>query len=293
MFVLYGAGRYILGINRVYSGFWVSLLDVKKRGRGRASSLGDWGRGYRRETSFLDGHRSEMGNSGNSRGFFASLLVWSARFLGVGLMLSVFWVAFFAIIPVPATPLMFLRAGNNALNGQTPIWKKDWVSMDSISPRLQSAVIAAEDARFLEHNGFDFDAIDKALRHNQNQTRRIRGGSTISQQVAKNVFLWPDRSWVRKGIETYFTVLIELLWSKRRILEVYLNVVEFGDGVYGAEAASQAFFKKPAAKLNSPEAALLAAVLPNPRRFLVSRPSGYIRFRQSMIQRRIRSVSIP
>lgn len=234
-----------------------------------------------------------MGNSGGSRGRIASFFVWSARLLALGFVLSVFWVAFFAIIPVPATPLMFLRAGNNALNGQTIIWKKDWVSLDAISPRLQSAVIAAEDTRFLEHSGFDFDAIDKALQYNKRSTRRVRGGSTISQQVAKNVFLWPDRSWVRKGIETYFTVLIELLWSKRRILEVYLNVIEFGDGVYGAEAAAQTYFKKPASKLNASEAALLAAVLPNPRRFLVNRPSGYIRFRQSMIQRRIRTVSLP
>lgn len=156
-----------------------------------------------------------------------------------------------------------------------------------------TAVIAAEDARFLEHHGFDFEAIDKAIRYNSKSTRRIRGGSTITQQVAKNVFLWPSRSWVRKGVEVYFTGLIELMWSKRRILEVYLNVIELGDGVYGAEAAARTYFKKPAAKLNSSEAALLAAVLPNPRRFQVQKPSSYVRFRQMMIQRRMSAVEVP
>jgi len=151
-------------------------------------------------------------------------------------------------------------------------------------------VIASEDWKFFEHNGFDWPAIEKALRHNQ-RSARVRGASTISQQTAKNVFLWPSRSWVRKGLEAYFTVLIEVLWSKDRIMEVYLNVVEFGDGIYGVGAASNIYFHKLPAQLSSSEAALLAAVLPNPRRLLVAHPSPYVRFRQTMIQRRMPLVS--
>ncbi|RYZ68792.1 MAG: monofunctional biosynthetic peptidoglycan transglycosylase, partial [Proteobacteria bacterium] len=163
---------------------------------------------------------------------------------------------------------------------------KDWVPLSEISPKVQNAVVAAGDFRFFEHNGFDWVAIEKALKSNE-RGRKMRGGSTISQQTAKNVFLWPARSWVRKGFEAYFTVLIEWIWGKKRIMEAYLNVVEFGDGIYGVGAASEVFFKKPASKLNSSEAALLAAVLPNPRRFLVAKPSSYTRFRQTMIQRRM------
>lgn len=200
---------------------------------------------------------------------------------------SVVWVALYAVVPVPFTPLMVMRTGEAFVDGKGKWWTHDWVPLRAISPRLQAAVIAAEDARFYFHHGFDFDAIDKAVQYNRRHVRRMRGASTISQQVAKNVFLWPARNWVRKGCEVYFTALIELFWSKRRILEVYLNVVEFGDGVYGAEAAARAYFHKPAVRLGTPEAALLAAVLPNPRRFSVVRPSGYVRFRQGMIQRRM------
>lgn len=189
-------------------------------------------------------------------------------------------------LPVPVTPLMILRIESNLLEGNPiALWYK-WTPMSEISPKVENAVIAAEDFKFFEHNGFDWPAIEKALRHNK-KSQRVRGGSTISQQVAKNVFLWPSRSWIRKGLEAYFTVLIEAFWPKERIMEMYLNVVELGDGIYGVGAASQIFFKKPAAKLNSSEAALLAAVLPNPRLFLVAKPSRYIRFRQTMIQRRM------
>lgn len=218
-------------------------------------------------------------------------MTWVIRSIVGVFLLSVLMVVIYAFVPVPVTPLMMIRSVGGMGESKTGGWKKDWVSLDEISPKLQSAAIAAEDARFLAHNGFDLDAIDKAIRYNNKSTRRIRGGSTITQQVAKNVFLWPSRSWLRKGIEVYFTGLIELLWSKRRILEVYLNVVEFGEGVYGAEAASQMYFKKPAKNLNGNEAALLAAVLPNPHRFLVNKPSGYIRFRQGMIQRRMNAVT--
>ncbi|MCM2281955.1 MAG: monofunctional biosynthetic peptidoglycan transglycosylase [Bdellovibrionaceae bacterium] len=221
------------------------------------------------------------------------LIKWGVRLVVGGFLFSVFSVAVLTVLPIPATPLMLIRSVVALGEGKSPGWKKNWVALEEMSPKLMLAVVAAEDARFLEHNGFDFEAIDKAIRYNQKSTRRIRGGSTITQQVAKNVFLWPSRSWIRKGIEVYFTGLIELMWSKRRIMEVYLNIAEMGDGVYGVEAAARTYFKKPAKKLNSSEAALLAAVLPNPRRFLVQRPSGYVRFRQTMIQRRMSAVTAP
>jgi monofunctional glycosyltransferase len=157
-----------------------------------------------------------------------------------------------------------------------------WVDMDRISPHAAMAVIAAEDQQFPFHYGFDVESIRKAVEKNQ-RSRRVRGASTISQQVAKNLFLWPGRSYVRKGLEAWFTVLIELFWPKERILEVYLNIAEFGKGVYGVEAASRKFFGKPAAKLTRSEAALLAAVLPNPRRLRVDRPSSYVQSRRSWI----------
>lgn len=157
-----------------------------------------------------------------------------------------------------------------------------WVGWSRISKHAGVAVIAAEDQNFPTHHGFDVGSIQQAIDAHE-KGRRLRGASTISQQVAKNLFLWTGRSYVRKGLEAYFTVLIELTWSKRRILEVYLNIVELGDGVFGVEAASQRFYRKPAAKIGPSEAALLAAVLPNPIRFHVSRPSGYVEERRAWI----------
>jgi monofunctional glycosyltransferase len=208
------------------------------------------------------------------------------RLFAAFILLSVALVLVYKWLPIPVTPLMTWRVVENLVEGKPIRLDKRWVPMSQISSRLENAVVAAEDFRFYEHGGFDWVAIEKALKSNE-RGRRMRGGSTISQQTAKNVFLWPSRSWVRKGFEAYFTVLIEWIWGKERIMEAYLNVVELGDGIYGVEAASQAFFKKPAAKLNSSEAALIAAVLPNPRRFLVSKPTPYTRFRQTMIQRRM------
>ncbi len=263
-----------------------------RRGSG-SGSLGAWGRDFGRQADFLNrssaGARSvEIGGARSS--FWRKLVKWGLRLVIGGFVASVFAVAAFTVLPVPVTPLMLIRSVSALGEGKSLTWQKNWVSLDEISPKLVAAVIAAEDSRFLSHNGFDFEAIDKAIRYNSKSTRRIRGGSTISQQVAKNVFLWPSRSWARKGIEVYFTTLIELMWSKRRIMEVYLNVVEMGDGVYGAAAASRSYFRKPVTKLTSSEAALLAAVLPNPRRYVVSKPSGYVRFRQSMILRRMSAV---
>jgi monofunctional glycosyltransferase len=167
--------------------------------------------------------------------------------------------------------------------------RHEWVDSDRLSPHLKLAVIAAEDQLFPRHWGFDVQSINKAWEERQ-RGKRVRGASTLSQQVAKNLFLWSGRSWLRKGLESYLTVLIETLWPKRRILEVYLNVAEFGKGIYGAEAAAQRFFRKPAARLSSAEAALMAAVLPNPIRMKVSAPSRYVRTRQDWILRQMRSL---
>ena len=212
------------------------------------------------------------------KGFFA--------FIITCIILSLMLVVAFRWLPVPVTPLMMNRVVENLFEGRTIAIEYRWVPRSEISDLMENAVIASEDWKFYEHNGFDWAAIEQAMKHNA-KSGRIRGASTISQQTAKNVFLWSSRSWVRKGLEAYFTVLIEALWNKERIMECYLNVVEMGDGIYGVGAASKSYFNKAPAKLSSSEAALLAAVLPNPRRFQVSHPSPYIRFRQTMIQRRM------
>jgi monofunctional biosynthetic peptidoglycan transglycosylase len=165
----------------------------------------------------------------------------------------------------------------------------DWVSRRKISRQAALAVVAAEDQKFLAHSGFDIEAIRKVWKRN-GRSRQLRGGSTISQQVAKNLWLWPGRSWFRKGLEAWFTLWVELLWPKERILEVYLNVAQFGPNVFGAEAAARRYFGKPAASLNEPEAALLAAVLPNPRVFRVGNPSRYTVRRQAWIRRQMRTL---
>jgi monofunctional glycosyltransferase len=164
-----------------------------------------------------------------------------------------------------------------------------WVDWPQISPHIKVAVIASEDQKFSEHHGFDLESINDALEERE-RGRRVRGASTISQQVAKNLFLWPGPSWLRKGFEAYFTVLIETLWPKRRILEVYLNIAEFGSGVFGVGAASEVYFKKRAARLSAPDAALLAAVLPNPKRLRVAAPSRYVRSRQDWILGQMRGI---
>lgn len=197
-------------------------------------------------------------------------------------MLSILMVVVFRFVPVPITPLMVIRCAEQWQNDAEVTLKKDWEPMERISENLQLAVVCAEDQKFPEHHGFDVEAIEKALEHNK-RGKRVRGASTISQQTAKNLFLWPSRSWLRKGLEAYFTVLIELIWPKERILEVYLNIIELGPGIYGAEAAAQEFFRKPAEKLTRSEAALLAAVLPNPLKYSAARPSPYVRSRQAWV----------
>lgn len=197
---------------------------------------------------------------------------------------SIFFVVLYRFVNPPVTPLMVIRVTEQAWNGQHVKLKKAWKSLDELPAHLPLAVIASEDNKFLIHHGFDFESIDKAKDYNRKkQGRKVRGASTISQQTAKNVFLWPQRSWVRKGLEVYFTVLIELVWSKKRIMEVYLNVIETGKGVYGAETISQESFGKPAIKMTRAESALVAAVLPNPLKWKVSSPTPYIRSRQQWI----------
>ncbi len=198
----------------------------------------------------------------------------------------------YRFVPVPVTPLMIIRCVQQKQEGKDMKLKNDWLSYDEISPALPLSVVAAEDQLFLDHYGFDFNAIEKALKNNEKKSKRkkMKGASTISQQTAKNVFLWPSRTWVRKGFEVYFTGLIEIIWSKQRILEVYLNVVEMGDGVYGAEAAARHHFKKSAAKLSRSEAAAIAACLPNPRKWSASKPTGYTSGRQAWILRNMNNI---
>ncbi len=181
---------------------------------------------------------------------------------------------------------MVIRSVQQSSDDKEIVWKHDWESIDNISSNLQLAVICSEDQNFLNHNGFDMKAIEKAIAHNK-EGRRVRGASTISQQTAKNVFLWPHRSWFRKGLEVYFTFMIELFWSKERIMEVYLNSIEMGNGIYGAEAAAQHWFKKPASKLTRNEAAAIAAVLPNPRTYRANPPTNYIARRKVWIVRQM------
>ena len=199
---------------------------------------------------------------------------------------SILSVLVFRFVPVPVTPLMIIRCGEQLVDGKSVKLQKSWKSLDQISPKLVQAVVASEDNLFLTHHGFDFAAMQKAMQYNEKKKgKKIKGGSTISQQTAKNVFLWPGRSYIRKGLEAYFTVLIELIWGKERIMEVYLNVIEMGDGIYGAEAASQTFFKKPAIRLNKAEAAAIAAVLPSPLRWSPANPTVYTLRREAWILR--------
>ncbi|QNK79149.1 monofunctional biosynthetic peptidoglycan transglycosylase [Winogradskyella sp. PAMC22761] len=210
--------------------------------------------------------------------FIAKLFIWSILF-PIGL------VVLFKYVPVPVTPLMVIRYFENT--EETELWKHDWVPIEDISKNMQLAVICSEDQKFVNHNGFDLEAIEKAYEYNK-KGKRIKGGSTISQQTAKNVFLWPERSWLRKGLEAYFTFLIETIWSKERILEVYLNSIEMGKGVYGVEAAAQHWFRKSAANLSSYEAAAIVAVLPNPRSYKANPASAYIQKRKQWIVKQMR-----
>lgn len=203
--------------------------------------------------------------------------------------LSILTVVIFKWVPIPITPLMITRVIENKIDGNDAVLSHDWVPLEEISPNLQKAVIASEDGNFLKHNGFDFAAMQKAFKNNQ-KGRKLKGGSTISQQTAKNVFLWQGRSYLRKGLEAYFTVLIELIWGKERIMEVYLNSIEMGNGVYGAEEAARVWYRTSAENLTKREAAGIAAILPNPRKYKASNSSSYIERRKDRIMRNMRHI---
>ncbi|RYE19168.1 MAG: monofunctional biosynthetic peptidoglycan transglycosylase [Sphingobacteriaceae bacterium] len=197
---------------------------------------------------------------------------------------TILWVLLYRFVNPPVTLLMIDRGFERKSDGKD--WKidKTWVPFDQISINLKKAAVASEDQLFLEHHGFDLTAIERAIEKNQHSNKLI-GGSTISQQTAKNVFLWPGRSYVRKAFEAYFTMLIEALWSKERIMEVYLNVIEMGDGIYGIEAASQDYFKKPASDLTKKQASLIVGVWPNPLKWSPVKPTRYIRHRSFLIMK--------
>ncbi|MEB2773908.1 monofunctional biosynthetic peptidoglycan transglycosylase [Algoriphagus sp. D3-2-R+10] len=216
-------------------------------------------------------------------------LIWKAAMWFF--IISVGLTVIYRFVPVPITPLMVIRVFEQAFDPEKEVrLRKDWVPISEISKNVPQAVFASEDQKFLDHNGFDIEAMEKAWENNK-KGKRIKGASTITQQTVKNVFLWPSRSYIRKGLEAYFTVLVELIWSKERIMEVYLNVIEMGDGIYGIEAASQTFYNKPASKLNRNQAAMIAAVLPNPRRWSPAKPTSYIIGRQSWILRQMNNLA--
>ena len=210
--------------------------------------------------------------------FFWKLFIWFN-------IVSLFFVVLYKFVPVPYTPLMVIRYFENKSAGKNIETKHHWVPIEDISKNLQKAVIASEDGRFFEHYGLDFSAMQKAAVGNF-KGKKLKGGSTITQQTAKNVFLWQGRSYFRKALEAYYTVLIELIWGKERILEVYLNSIEMGDGIYGADAATQHWYKKECKSLTRMQAAGIAAILPNPRRFSPN-GSAYISRKQSKIARYI------
>jgi monofunctional biosynthetic peptidoglycan transglycosylase len=203
--------------------------------------------------------------------------------------LSVISVFIFKWVPIPFTPLMISRIIEFKLDGNDAIYSHQWVPLEDISPYLQKSVIASEDGNFLTHHGFDFDAIQKAFKNNE-KGKKLKGGSTISQQTAKNVFLWQGRSYLRKGLEAYFTVLIELIWGKERIMEVYLNSIEMGNGVYGAQEASRHWYSITAKELTPIQAAGIAAILPNPRKYKASNSSQYISNRKTKIMHVMRYI---
>ena len=221
--------------------------------------------------------------TGKNRSLLSRIFRFLLGFIAACLVLSVAAVLMLRWIDPPTTAFMLRDRIGAWQAGDTDYrLRHDWVAGSKIPVAMKMAVIAAEDQTFPTHHGFDMKSINDALEERESG-RRVRGASTISQQVAKNLFLWPGKSWIRKGLEVWFTVLIEAMWSKQRILEVHLNVAEFGRGIYGVGAASTAFFKKPATRLNAGEAALLAAVLPSPLRLHADRPSRYVRSRQQWI----------
>lgn len=244
-----------------------------------------------------------ISSPGNSNAFFITFAAGTGcnnmkrliRFLGKVILwfviLSVAGVLLFRFVPVPGTPLMVIRSVQAISSGEKPSLNYHWVSGDQISDHLKRAVIASEDQRFYLHHGFDRIEIEKAIKENKTR-KKARGASTISQQTAKNLFLWPRSSWLRKGLETWFTLLMELIWPKERILEVYLNIMETGPGLYGAEAVARSHFNFTAAQLTPQQSALIAATLPNPLVYSSRNPGPYIRRRQAHILRQMQTIRL-
>lgn len=219
-----------------------------------------------------------------SKSKIAKVWSWSKRIFLVLFLLQLFYIVILKWIypPFTLTQLGSWVSGNGL--------KRDYVDGDAISYNIKLAVVASEDQVFPDHGGFDWKSIEKAMKYNKKKPNRIRGASTISQQVAKNVFLWQGRDWIRKGLEVYFTKMIEWIWGKERILEVYLNVIEMGKGVFGAEAAAQTYFKKPAGKLSRREAAMIAACLPNPKKYSVKPASPFVTAKAGWIMRQMNNL---
>lgn len=221
--------------------------------------------------------------------YIKKILLW---IVGAFFASTILVVVAYRFIPVYFTPLMFIRCAEQVSDGRELAMHHHWVPLDEMSKYMPVAVMASEDQRFLMHHGFDFDAIQKAAKRNK-QGGKTYGASTITQQTAKNVFLWPGRSWIRKGFEAYFTALIELLWGKERIMEVYLNSIEMGEGIYGADACAEYNFGgKTAAELTRADCALIAATLPNPRKFSSKDPSVYMRKRRHQIEVQMKFIDL-
>ncbi len=218
----------------------------------------------------------------------ARLLFRLIKFILIAFFAStIFMVLLYKFVNPPVTLLMIQRGFERKAVGKDWKIEKQWVSFDDIADPMKRAAVAAEDQSFLENHGFDFKSIERAIKKNAN-SKKLIGGSTITQQTAKNVFLWPGRSIIRKGFEAYFTILIESLWSKKRVMEVYLNVIEMGDGIYGVEAASQAYFSKPASDLTNQQSAAIAVIFPSPLKWSATQPTRYLRHRQYLILKNMR-----
>jgi monofunctional glycosyltransferase len=230
---------------------------------------------------------------------FKELGSWLLSFLVKAVLVffvfSISLVVIFRFVNPSVTPLMVVRAMEQAADDSRNVRiQHDWIDYDDIPKSMVRAVISSEDQRFVEHSGFDLKAIDKAMKYNKKyKGKKVRGASTISQQTAKNVFLWPNRSWLRKGLEVYFTVMIELFWSKERIMEVYLNIIEFGDGIYGIDAASRHYYGKSGAKINRDQSAMLAACIPAPLSWSPLNPNKRVLRRKAFIMRYMGKMQIP
>jgi monofunctional biosynthetic peptidoglycan transglycosylase len=224
--------------------------------------------------------------SGNRvKNLFRKLWHFCVMLFVLGFQLTLLFIIFYRVIPVPITPLHIVRLVEQSIDGKPLKLHKSWKSIDYVSDKFCLAVITSEDAHFIQHYGFDFEQIKNSLERGLKRGKKLRGASTISQQTAKNLFFTPKRSWIRKAPEVCITLCMELLWTKKRILEVYINIIEMGDGIYGIEAASQEYFNKSSTNLTSRESALIAACLPNPRKWQANKPSRYIDRKARGIQR--------